>query len=87
MIRRSIGYALVAGVLVASVARPAAAQSAAARNAAGEVDLNRFFAQLPVVFDRIAQSGYREFFRLLQTLELFHFEAEIDRFVGKPREL
>jgi len=74
-------------VLIASAAGPAAAQSAAARSAAGEVDLNRFFAQLPVVFDRIAQSGYREFFRLLQTLELFHFEAEIDRFVGKPREL
>jgi len=70
---------------VVSAARPAAAQSQSRR--ATEIDLNVVFAQLPAVFDRIVTNGYREFFHLLETLELFHFEAEIDRFVGKPREL
>ena len=35
----------------------------------------------------MADKGYAEFFRLIQTLELFHFENEIDRFVGRPGEL
>jgi hypothetical protein len=72
-------------MLVALSARPAAAQSA--RAAASEIDLNRVIALLPAAFDRLVANGYKEFFRLLETLELFHFEAEIDRFVGKPREL
>jgi len=69
--------------LVAS-ARPAAAQTAPPPN---QFDLNRLFAQAPAVFDRLLTNGYKEFFRLLETLEVFRFEAEIDRFVGKPREL
>ena len=77
---------MLAAALAVAAARPAAAQSARA-TAANEVDLSRLFAALPDVFERIAARGYTEFFRLLETLELFRFEAEIDRFVGKPREL
>ena len=83
MVRR-FSVALALALTVAS-ARPAAAQTA--RPAANEVDLSRVFAGLPLIFERVAQRGYAEFFRLLETLELFRFEAEIDRFVGKPREL
>ena len=77
---------MLAAALAVAAARPAAAQSARVA-AANEVDLSRLFADLPAVFERIAARGYTEFFRLLETLELFRFEAEIDRFVGKPREL
>ena len=76
---------VLAAALVVSAGRPAAAQSQ--RGPAGEVDLSRLFSGLPAVFERVASKGYTEFFRLLQTLELFRFESEIDRFVGKPREL
>ena len=76
---------MLAAALALAAARPAAAQSA--RAAANEVDLARLFAGLPAVFERVAARGYTELFRLLSTLELFRFEAEIDRFVGKPREL
>ena len=76
---------MLAAALAVAAARPAAAQSA--RAAANEVDLSRLFAGLPAVFERVAARGYTELFRLLSTLELFRFEAEIDRFVGKPREL
>ena len=76
--------ALAVAAIVAA-ARPAAAQTA--RSVATEADLSRIFAGVPNAFERIAQRGYDEIFRLLGTLELFRFEAEIDRFVGKPREL
>jgi hypothetical protein len=82
---RAAVVGVLAAALVISAARPAAAQSQ--RGPAGEVDLSRLFAGLPAVFERVASKGYTEFFRLLQTLELFRFESEIDRFVGKPREL
>ena len=75
----------LAVVLVVAVARPAPAQIARPR--ATEIDASRIFAGLPAFFERVAARGYTEFFRLLETLELFRFEAEIDRFVGKPREL
>jgi hypothetical protein len=84
VVRRSIARGLLVAALVASAARPAAAQTAPPPN---PFDLNRLFAQAPAVFDRLLTNGYREFFRLLETLEVFRFEAEIDRFVGKPREL
>jgi hypothetical protein len=76
---------VLAAVLAVSAARPALAQTV--RATANEVDLARIFAGLPAVFERVAARGYTEFFRLLGTLELFRFEAEIDRFVGKPRDL
>jgi len=71
--------------LAASVARPAAAQTA--QPAAAEINLARIFSGIPAVFERVAARGYTELFRLLETLEVFRFEAEIDRFVGKPRDL
>jgi hypothetical protein len=86
VVRRSIARGLLAAVLVASVVRPAAAQTIVAR-AGGDSDLSRFFAGLPGVVEGLVNNGYRDVFRLLQTLEIFHFEAEIDRFVGKPQEL
>jgi hypothetical protein len=81
---RRFSVALAVAAVVAT-ARPAVAQTA--RPAAAEADVSRLFAGLPGVFERVAQRGYDEVFRLLGTLELFRFEAEIDRFVGKPREL
>ena len=86
MVRRSIARGLLAAVLVAAVVRPAAAQTIVAR-AGGDSELNRFFAGLPGVVEGLINNGYKDVFRLLQTLEIFHFEAEIDRFVGKPQEL
>src|SRR5262245_12638531 len=68
-----------------ALARPTAAQTA--RRATNEVDLSKLFAAVPAAVDRVITKGSTEFFRLLSTLELFRFEAEIDRFVGKPREL
>jgi hypothetical protein len=84
VVRRSIARALLVAALVAAAARPAAAQTAPPAN---QFDLNRIFAQAPAAFDRLLTNGSKEFFRLLETLEVFRFEAEIDRFVGKPREL
>jgi hypothetical protein len=84
VVGRGAACVLAAALTVAAV-RPAAAQSV--RATANEVDLSRLFADLPAAFERVAARGYTEFFRLLETLELFRFEAEIDRFVGKPREL
>jgi hypothetical protein len=86
VVRRSIARGLLATVLVASVVHPAAAQTIVARST-GETELSRFFAGLPGVIESLVNNGYRDVFRLLQTLEIFHFEAEIDRFVGKPQEL
>src|SRR5262245_501528 len=68
-----------------ALARPTAAQTA--RRATNEVDLSKLFAAVPAAVDRVITKGSTEFFRLLSTLELFRFEAEIDRFVGRPREL
>jgi hypothetical protein len=85
VVRRSTVAGAFAVVLAVSMARPVAAQTA--RPAANEIDLARVFAALPAAFERVAARGYAELFRLLETLELFRFEAEIDRFVGKPREL
>jgi len=83
--KAAVAVGLLVAALAASAARPAAAQSQ--RGPAGEVDLSRLFNSLPAVFERVANKGYTELFRLMQTLELFRFESEIDRFVGKPREL
>jgi hypothetical protein len=91
--RRPIVAGAFALLLASSIARPAAAQTVGpaggqtAVSTATEVDLARVFAALPAAFERIAARGYAELFRLLETLELFRFEAEIDRFVGRPREL
>ena len=93
MLRRSQrGGALVriaapclAAVVAVSAARPAHAQSA--RAAANEIDVSRIFAAFPDAASRVLDQGYAEFFRLIETLELFHFESEIDRFVGRPRDL
>ena len=53
-----------------------------------EVDLSRFFAGLPGVFERRDRPRlHGASSACCETLELFRFEAEIDRFVGKPREL
>ena len=76
---------MLAAVLAVSATRPAAAQTA--RQTANEVELSRLFAGLPALIERVTAKGYTELFRLLETLELFRFEAEIDRFVGRPREL
>lgn len=75
----------LAAVVAVSAARPAHAQSA--RAAANEVDLSRIFATFPDTASRVLDKGYVEFFRLIETLELFRFESEIDRFVGRPRDL
>jgi len=83
--KAAVAVGLLVAALAVSAARPAAAQSQ--RGPAGEVDLSRLFNSLPAVFERVANKGYTELFRLMQTLELFRFESEIDRFVGKPREL
>jgi hypothetical protein len=76
---------LLAAALVVSAARPAVAQSA--RAAANEVDVQRLFAGIPDAASRVIDKGYVEFFRLIETLDLFRFESEIDRFVGRPRDL
>ena len=85
MVRRSsVAVAVLVVALAVAVARPAAAQTA---QPVAEVDLSRIFAGIPAAFERVAARGYTELFRLLETLEVFRFEAEIDRFVGKPRDL
>jgi hypothetical protein len=84
-VSRALAAGALVTVLAASAARPAAAQTA--RQTANEVELSRIFAGLPALLERVTAKGYTEFFRLLETLELFRFEAEIDRFVGRPREL
>jgi len=81
-----VGLAALLAVFPVLAARPAAAQVSRG-GAANEVDLSRIFAAFPEALTRVADKGYAEFFRLIQTLELFHFENEIDRFVGKPGEL
>ena len=85
MVRRSaVAVAVLVVALAVAVARPAAAQTA---QPVAEVNLSRIFAGIPAAFERVAARGYTELFRLLETLEVFRFEAEIDRFVGKPRDL
>ena len=74
-------------LVVALAASPAAGRRADGGARGDEVDLARIFAAIPAAFERVAARGYTELFRLLETLEVFRFEAEIDRFVGKPREL
>jgi hypothetical protein len=76
---------LVAGLALAA-ARPAGAQARGGA-AANEVDLSRIFSGIPDAATRVLDKGYTEFFRLIETLELFRFESEIDRFVGRPRDL
>jgi hypothetical protein len=82
--RSSVAVTVLVVALAVAVARPAVAQTA---EPVAEVNLARIFAALPAAFERVAARGYTELFRLLETLEVFRFEAEIDRFVGKPRDL
>ena len=84
MVRGSIGRGLVAAVLVAAAVRPASAQNA---SRPADSELSRIFAGVPGVVENLVNNGYKEVFRVLQTVEVFHFENEIDRFVGKPQEL
>ena len=65
--------------------RPALAQSVPARS--DEIDLGRVFALVPSAFERVFERGSAELFRLLEDVELLHIESEIDRYVGRPREL
>ena len=74
----------LAAVVAVLAARPALAQTRAAAN---EVDLSRIFSGVPDAASRVLDKVYVEFLRLIETLELFHFESEIDRFVGRPRDL
>jgi hypothetical protein len=76
---------VLAAGLAASAARPALAQTRGAAD--NQVDLSRVFGAFPDAASRVLDRGYAEFFRLIETLELFHFESEIDRFVGRPRDL
>jgi len=81
---RRVLLAAALAVFALSASRPAIAQS---RGAANEIDLSRIFAGFPDAASRVLDKGYAEFFRLIETVELFHFESEIDRFVGRPRDL
>jgi hypothetical protein len=67
------------------VATAAMGQTTPSRS--GEVDLGRIFAAVPEAFLSALGKGHTELFRLVETLELLHFENEIDRFVGNPRTL
>lgn len=65
-------------------ARPALAQAVPHLS---DIDLGRLFAVLPGLFERVFQRGSTEFFRLLENIEILHIESEVDRYVGRPREL
>jgi len=81
---------VLAAALVTTAVRPAGAQSVPAAPAGvteSRIDLSRILAALPEVFEHVAARGYSELFRLLETVEVFRLESEIDRFVGRPREL
>lgn len=64
-----------------------AQSSAAGRQNAREEAFGRVLGEVPALVSRALEKGHTEFFRLLETLELFRFESEIDRFVGPPRTL
>lgn len=69
-------------------ATPALGQSSATdRQSAREEALGRIFGQVPSVAARLLEKGHTELFRLLENVELFRVESEIDRYVGPPRAL
>ena len=76
---------MLAAALLTLFARPALAQSTPAQPV--EFDLGRIFAAVPDAVGRVLEKGHAEFFRLIENVELFRVESEIDRFVGKPRTL
>jgi hypothetical protein len=79
-----MGVALLASALTGP---PAHAQSGGDRQRAREEALSRVFGQLPGLVTSLLEKGNAEFFRLLENLELFRVESEIDRYVGPPRTL
>lgn len=76
-------------LLVAGLgARNATAQETAGdRQRAREEALGRLLGQVPALVSTIFQRGQTGVFRLLERLEIFRVESEIDRYVGPPRRL
>ena len=64
-----------------------AQNTAADRQNAREETFGRVLGEVPALFSRALEKGHTEFFRLLENLELFRVESEIDRYVGPPRTL
>jgi hypothetical protein len=83
-----VGWRVVIAASLVLCARTAHGQTAAPAAAGNnEIDLARIFAAVPPALERALAEGHTQFFKLLENVELFHFESEIDRMVGGPGTL
>jgi hypothetical protein len=80
---------LPAAMLLAVGLAPAraAAQAQAPSARADQIDLSRIFQVVPDLVSSAFSKGHTELFRLIEDLQLLDMDAEIDRYVGDPREL
>jgi hypothetical protein len=63
------------------------AQAGAGAPRSEGIDLGRILAVAPEVLARVLERGPNAFFRLIEDFQVFQMEAEIDRYVGDPRDL
>jgi hypothetical protein len=72
---------------LASAPGRAAAQSADREGRSAALDLGAIFAIAPGTIERVLGEGHEQLFRLVEDLQLFDMQHEIDRYVGDPRDL
>jgi hypothetical protein len=78
---------LPCALLAAMAPARAFAQSGAEGAKTQAVELDRVFTFAPELIESLLAKGHAEFFQLIDDVQLFHLESEIDRYVGDPRDL
>jgi hypothetical protein len=77
----------MAGLIVLGLAGPVLAQPSAPRARSSEVDLGAIIEGLVSVLGNVSERTQNGIVNLLENVELFDLEPEIDRLVGRPWDL